>query len=546
MEEAQARHLGMMDERNIDVQFISPRPVAMMHWEMPHIVDHWTKVTNDVIHQTCEMYPDRFVGVAQLPQVGIDYAQDTISCTAEFERAIGELGFVAATVNPDPGGDRRAPGMNDRYWFPLYRKAVELKAPLIVHASISRDPRITILPHSYQYNFMTEQALATQLLENSDVFDRFPDLRVLVCHCGGALSRFIPRAQSSGIAGGGQVGIGAQGAPAHEDEQKLWPNNLFFDTCAYDKDYLSTAMKHKGIDQMCFGSESPGSGYGSAEPRHGPTRGRYAAGHRFDRVPDGRGQAEVGARQRDASVSAVHGGLAWQTSESSATRQGGRKDRAKRRAARYTHSTYVRRVRCGRRRCAAPTPQPASKASTSPGRRRSPGFTPCLAGLMSQAGCRGRQVRDVPLLAQDVVRFAGEKVAVVAADDEETAQRAAGLIIVGYEEITPVLDALEAQRDGTRLIHPDMAAYEGFRHPPERPVQHLLQCEFRAWRHRRGVCRGRPRLRRRVSLRQNAPGISRAALLRGLGWRRRARSRVGFEQDAFWLEAVVSSRGGRR
>ena len=101
------------------------------------------------------------------------------------------------------------------------------------------------------------------------MFDRFPDLRVLVCHCGGALSRFIPRAQSSGIAGGGQVGIGAQGAPAHEDEQKLWPNNLFFDTCAYDKDYLSTAMKHKGIEQMCFGSESPGSGTGVLNPDTG-------------------------------------------------------------------------------------------------------------------------------------------------------------------------------------------------------------------------------------------------------------------------------------
>ena len=107
------------------------------------------------------------------------------------------------------------------------------------------------------------------LFENSDVFDRFPDLKILVCHCGGALSRFIPRAESSGVAGGGQVGIGGQSAPAHENEQKTWPNNLFFDTCAYDKDYLATAMKHKGIDQMCFGTESPGSGTGVLNPLTG-------------------------------------------------------------------------------------------------------------------------------------------------------------------------------------------------------------------------------------------------------------------------------------
>ena len=268
MREAQDRHLGMMDERNIDVQFISPRPVAMMHWEQPHIVDHWSQVTNDVIFQTCQMHPDRFEGVAQLPQVGIDYAKDTSGCVAEFDRAVSELGFVAATVNPDPGGDRRAPGMNDPYWYPIYEKSCELKAPLIVHASISRDPRIVAIPHNYQYNFMTEEALATQLLQNTDVFERYPDLKVVVCHCGGALQRFVPRAVSSGIAGGGQVGIGGQQPQqvAHADIGKDLSNNLYFDTCAYDPDYLATAFKHLGASQMMFGTEAPGSGTGVLNP----------------------------------------------------------------------------------------------------------------------------------------------------------------------------------------------------------------------------------------------------------------------------------------
>jgi predicted TIM-barrel fold metal-dependent hydrolase len=269
MQQAQDRHLGLLDERGIDVQFISPRPVAMMHWEQPALVEHWTMTTNDVIHQTCELHPDRFRGIAQLPQVGVDYATDTKGCIAEFERSVNGLGFIGALVNPDPAGDRRAPGMNDAYWFPIYEASINLKAPLIIHASISKDPRITILPHNYQYNFMTEQALATQLLEHSDVFERYPDLRIVVCHCGGALSRFIPRAQSSGIAGGGQVGIGGTAAPPHEDEQRTWANNLFFDTCAYDVDYMATAIKHKGVDQMLFGSESPGSGTGVLNPDTG-------------------------------------------------------------------------------------------------------------------------------------------------------------------------------------------------------------------------------------------------------------------------------------
>ena len=107
-----------------------------------------------------------------------------------------------------------------------------------------------------------------------------------------------------------------------------------------------------------------------------------------------------------------------------------------------------------------------------------PGVHAVLSGADVAGRLQGRQVRDVPLLAQNVVRFAGEKVAVVAADDEETAQRAAGLIIVEYEEINPVLDALEAQRDDARLIHPDMATYEGFRRPPERPSNTFFSASF--------------------------------------------------------------------
>ena len=106
MQQAQERHLGLLDERGVDVQFISPRPVAMMHWEQPALVEHWTMTTNDVIHQTCELHPDRFRGIAQLPQVGVDYATDTKGCVAEFERSVNGLGFIGALVNPDPAGDR--------------------------------------------------------------------------------------------------------------------------------------------------------------------------------------------------------------------------------------------------------------------------------------------------------------------------------------------------------------------------------------------------------------------------------------------------------
>ncbi len=71
----------------------------------------------------------------------------------------------------------------------------------------------------------------------------------------------------------------------------------------------------------------------------------------------------------------------------------------------------------------------------------------------------GRRLQDVPVLAQDRVRFIGEKVAAVAADDAETAERAAALVDVDYEELPAVFDAETALR-GDVLLHAADAGYQ--------------------------------------------------------------------------------------
>jgi predicted TIM-barrel fold metal-dependent hydrolase len=273
------RHLRMLDSHNIDVQMISPRPVAMMQWESPYLVGPWTKVTNDVIAQQCEIWSDRYVGIAQLPQ---SRDCDTSNCVPELERT-AEMGFVGATVNPDPGADGLTPGMNDEYWYPLYKSAEALEMTLVVHPSISKDPRFEILSHSYQFNNVKEEWLATLLLEQSDVFAKFPKLRIVICHCGGALSRFLYKgkpvdyvkqshgqdtiATASGEETGGSVGIAKkkEGAKKKVDVTK----NLFFDTCCYDPHFLSAVIKQRGVDRMVFGTEVPGSGSDIFNPETG-------------------------------------------------------------------------------------------------------------------------------------------------------------------------------------------------------------------------------------------------------------------------------------
>ena len=60
---------------------------------------------------------------------------------------------------------------------------------------------------------------------------------------------------------------------------------------------------------------------------------------------------------------------------------------------------------------------------------------------------------DWPVLCDDKVRYAGDSVAVVAADTEEIAARAVELIEVTYEELPVVTDPVEARMEGAPVLH---------------------------------------------------------------------------------------------
>ncbi|MBI4200267.1 MAG: xanthine dehydrogenase family protein molybdopterin-binding subunit [Chloroflexi bacterium] len=87
----------------------------------------------------------------------------------------------------------------------------------------------------------------------------------------------------------------------------------------------------------------------------------------------------------------------------------------------------------------------------------------------------GRRMRDMPVLTRDKVRFLGEKVAAVAAADEDVAEEALELIDVEYEELPAVFDALEALQPGAPIVHEGINAYEGLAQPVQEPTNLFSQ-----------------------------------------------------------------------
>ncbi|HEY6046782.1 MAG TPA: xanthine dehydrogenase family protein molybdopterin-binding subunit, partial [Pyrinomonadaceae bacterium] len=90
----------------------------------------------------------------------------------------------------------------------------------------------------------------------------------------------------------------------------------------------------------------------------------------------------------------------------------------------------------------------------------------------------GRRYRDISILAQDRARFLGERVAAVAADTLEQADRALELIDVHYEELPAVFDPEGALQEGAPIIHPDVASYKGLPKPLDAPTNRFAHDLF--------------------------------------------------------------------
>jgi predicted TIM-barrel fold metal-dependent hydrolase len=239
-----ASHMDHLDAAGIDLQIISPRPYQMMHSEQPaRIVEWFTEETNNMIYRCCEMFPDRFAGMAGLPQ---NPATGPAAWIPEMRRAVGELGFVGVLLNPDPmeGQGPTLPPLGDRYWYPIYEALCELDVPALIHSAGCKPPA----RESYSLHFILEETIAVTSLLASDVRRDFPQLKLIVSHAGGAVPYQVGRFMADAARN--------PNAESYIDRMRT----LWFDTCLYTKDAIELLFKTVGIDRCLFGSEKPGTG----------------------------------------------------------------------------------------------------------------------------------------------------------------------------------------------------------------------------------------------------------------------------------------------
>jgi CO/xanthine dehydrogenase Mo-binding subunit len=93
--------------------------------------------------------------------------------------------------------------------------------------------------------------------------------------------------------------------------------------------------------------------------------------------------------------------------------------------------------------------------------RSVPGVKAIVTGADAKNCYIGKQIRDMPVLCWDVVRFIGDRVAAVAAETCDAAEEAVSLIDVEYQQQPAVYDPQDAMQPGGPLLHEDVSAYGG-------------------------------------------------------------------------------------
>ncbi|MED2944404.1 amidohydrolase family protein [Bacillus swezeyi] len=186
-----------MDKNGIQTSILSLTQPGIEGVTDPQKAIELARQMNDHVSQYfIAKHPDRFQAFAALP------LQDPKAAAKELKRAVQDLGFVGALINgySNIGDENRAQYLDEPQVWPFWEEVEKLGVPVYLH------PRIP-LPHQqriYQgyegllgsaWGFGVETATHALRLMLSGLFDRYPNLTIILGHLGEGLPFTLPRVE---------------------------------------------------------------------------------------------------------------------------------------------------------------------------------------------------------------------------------------------------------------------------------------------------------------------------------------------------------------
>ena len=236
------QRISDMNSLGVDVQVLSTGALFYRYNREAAQVTAMDIECNDSVSQLTKDHPDRFAGLANLPM------QDIRASVAELERSCTQLGLKGAMIGDHVNGKN----YDDPEFFPLWEAAEQLGAGMMIHQSGATmvTPRLDKYHLTNTIGNLADRAVTFASFVFGGVMDKYPNLRVLLCHGGGYTCYGIGRMDR-----GWQVRSEARGNIQQPPSAYL--NKFYYDCLTQNEAALRYLIDTVGIDKVLFGTDWP-------------------------------------------------------------------------------------------------------------------------------------------------------------------------------------------------------------------------------------------------------------------------------------------------
>ncbi len=231
---------GVLEKEGVTTQVISFTTPGT-HVESEERAARFARLVNDAFATIVRERGPRFAAYATLP------LNDPAASVIELRRAIRELGLRGAMLFSNVNGV----ALSDQRFWPLYEEADSLGAVLHIHPTapvgVEAMTKYWLMP---LVGFPMDTTLAAASLVFSGVAERFPRIKWVLGHLGGAIPYIAER-----------LDRGYRAFPECRANITRPPSSFlrewYYDTVNFDPKALRLAIEFAGADHILAGSDYP-------------------------------------------------------------------------------------------------------------------------------------------------------------------------------------------------------------------------------------------------------------------------------------------------
>jgi predicted TIM-barrel fold metal-dependent hydrolase len=241
--------LADMDAGGIDLQVLSLSGILLDKLG-PAEATEVVRDANDIAATAVSANPSRFAAFAAL---GVKEPGEAAN---ELRRAVNDLGFCGGIINGTSGGLF----LDDPRFAPIFEAAQDLKVPIYLHPApppqAVQDAYYSGLPQGFGqmlsiagWGWHVETGLHVLRLIVSGLFDRLPDLQIIIGHMGENLPFSLARADSV---------LSRATHPLARPLSEYFHSNFYVTTSGYFTiPPFQCALDVVGIDRLMFSVDYP-------------------------------------------------------------------------------------------------------------------------------------------------------------------------------------------------------------------------------------------------------------------------------------------------